>query len=510
MHFENNKTILLVEDDIIITLTEKKMLETRGYKVVTANCARQAIDICNDNKEIDLILMDIDLGEGMDGTQAAEIILKERQIPVVFLSNHTEPKIVEKTEKITSYGYVVKNSGITVLDACIKMAFKLYEARISEKEKNQALAHSHALMKYIIEHNRSAIAVVDKDLKYIYVSRRYIQDYKIKETDIVGKHHYEIFPALAEKWKGICEMALAGETLSSQEDLFTAEDGTNEWIQWECRPWYESAGTIGGIILYTEFITERKKTGEIIKESETRYKNISGATTDFVFSCVDYSGSGYHIDWMAGAIERITQYKFEELFAKGCWRCIVHPDDTGIFDESVINLQVGDFRSCALRIITKSGIIKWLSVETTCVEAESPHRLRVFGGCTDITEKKAVEEKLRFHDNILQNLSDAVITIDLSLSITSWNRAAEKIYGWSREEAIGKKISFLIRSESPETSEQWTQKELSKADFFNDDLWLRCRNGGLLHIKSQVSPLKDDKGHIIGKIIINRIIADGH
>ena len=59
---------------------------------------------------LDLILMDIDLGKGMDGTEAAQIILHNREIPIVFLSNHTEKEIVNKTEKITSYGYVVKNA----------------------------------------------------------------------------------------------------------------------------------------------------------------------------------------------------------------------------------------------------------------------------------------------------------------------------------------------------------------------------------------------------------------
>ena len=84
---------------------------------------------------IDLILMDINLGNGMDGTDAAAIILKDHDLPVVFLSSHMEPEVVAKTEKITSYGYVVKNSSITVLDASIKMAFKLFEAKIKEKEK---------------------------------------------------------------------------------------------------------------------------------------------------------------------------------------------------------------------------------------------------------------------------------------------------------------------------------------------------------------------------------------
>ena len=57
----------------------------------------------------------------------------------MFLSSHTEPDVVEKTENITSYGYVVKNSGITVLDASIKMAFKLFNANSKIKSINSKL-----------------------------------------------------------------------------------------------------------------------------------------------------------------------------------------------------------------------------------------------------------------------------------------------------------------------------------------------------------------------------------
>ena len=84
----------------------------------------------------------------MDGTQAAREILKEKDIPVVFLSSHTEPEIVEKTEKITSYGYVVKNTGIVVLDASIKMALKLFDEKkerdrvenVTQAERDQLLS----------------------------------------------------------------------------------------------------------------------------------------------------------------------------------------------------------------------------------------------------------------------------------------------------------------------------------------------------------------------------------
>ena len=103
------KTILLVEDEAIIAVVEKKILEKYSYNVIHAISGEKAVDIVKSGTPVDLILMDIDLGSGIDGTIAAERILEIHDLPLVFLSSHTEPAVVEKTEGITSYGYIVKN-----------------------------------------------------------------------------------------------------------------------------------------------------------------------------------------------------------------------------------------------------------------------------------------------------------------------------------------------------------------------------------------------------------------
>ncbi|HRG46547.1 MAG TPA: response regulator [Leptospiraceae bacterium] len=129
----NEKTLLLVEDVFLLAQLTKASLEKYGYTVIHTETGEEAIDLMQENKEVDLILMDIDLGEGISGTEAAKSILANHDLPLLFLSSHTEKEIVETTEKITSYGYVVKNSSVTVLDASIKMAFRLFE--VKEKAK---------------------------------------------------------------------------------------------------------------------------------------------------------------------------------------------------------------------------------------------------------------------------------------------------------------------------------------------------------------------------------------
>jgi PAS domain S-box-containing protein len=138
MNIEEQKTILLVEDDAVIALNESKELKNHGYNVIPVLNSHKALEAISDhNRVIDLILMDINLGNNLDGTEVAKIILKNHDIPLLFLSNYTEREIVEKTENIIFYGYVVKDSGFTVLDASIKMAFKLHQAY--QDLKNQKL-----------------------------------------------------------------------------------------------------------------------------------------------------------------------------------------------------------------------------------------------------------------------------------------------------------------------------------------------------------------------------------
>lgn len=164
---DNNKTILLVEDEALIALAQQQSLEKYGFRVITAHSGEAAVTAAKSNPGIDLVLMDIDLGRGMDGTEAAEIILREREVPVLFLSSHTEPEIVEKTERITSYGYVVKNTGETVLLASIKMAFRLYQAHSRIESQKQDLQAANEELQSTLEELEAAneeFEVVNEEL----------------------------------------------------------------------------------------------------------------------------------------------------------------------------------------------------------------------------------------------------------------------------------------------------------------------------------------------------------
>ena len=144
------RLILLVEDEAIIAMEEAITLQSEGYEVIQAYTGEEAVQIAGRrNASIDMILMDIDLGSGIDGTEAARQILEFCDIPIVFLSSHTEKEVVDKTEKITSYGYIVKNFPPIILNTSIKMAHKLFLEKKRVKESNAALEEMNENLKVV-------------------------------------------------------------------------------------------------------------------------------------------------------------------------------------------------------------------------------------------------------------------------------------------------------------------------------------------------------------------------
>lgn len=136
------QTILLVEDEVIIARAEQLLLERHGYRVRLAHTGEDAVAMVESARQddpVDLVLMDIDLGQGIDGTVAAQRILACCPVPVLFLSSHTSPAVVDRTEQITSYGYVVKSASPTVLLASIRMAFRLHNAERAVAEDRDTL-----------------------------------------------------------------------------------------------------------------------------------------------------------------------------------------------------------------------------------------------------------------------------------------------------------------------------------------------------------------------------------
>lgn len=111
-------------------------------------------------------------------------------------------------------------------------------------------------MAMLLEHVPAAVALLDNDMRYLAYSRRWLSDYGIEGQDIIGRSHYEVFPEIGEEWREFHRRGLAGETVASDLEAFKRADASIDWIKWKIVPWRDRSGEIGGIVLFTEVVTE--------------------------------------------------------------------------------------------------------------------------------------------------------------------------------------------------------------------------------------------------------------
>ena len=152
-----------------------------------------------------------------------------------------------------------KPGGYDALDQEIteSLAVAISEA-LQKNLIRRALSEREEQLRIFVEYAPASIAMFDTQMRYIAVSRRWVEDYNLGDRNLIGVSHYDIFPEIPERWKEIHRRCQAGEVESAAEDPFERADGTTQWICWEIRPWRRDSGEVGGIVSFSEDITARK------------------------------------------------------------------------------------------------------------------------------------------------------------------------------------------------------------------------------------------------------------
>ncbi len=384
------RTILLVEDDAVIAMSGKKNLEKYGYKVITASSGKEAVKTADEAPDIELILMDIDLGKGMDGTEAAGIILRKHDIPVVFLSSHSEPEVVDKTEKISSYGYVVKNSGITILDASIKMAFRLFNAnkKIIESEyffkESQRAANIGSYKTDFTKGTWESSEVLDHIFGISHSYDRSIQGW----LDIVHPEDREMMDVYLR------EEVIGNRKAFNREYRITRKtDGEIRWVNGLGQVAFGKTGNIASLIGTIQDITERK----LAENRLTAIMKAVEATSDAV-GISDAQGRHF---FQNRALSDLFGYESaEELQAAGGGPIVVK--DHGVAREMFENIMSGKSWSGELEMVKKNGQVFPAYERADAIMDSGGNIIGLIGIITDITGRKRAENEIRRQNEELE------------------------------------------------------------------------------------------------------------
>jgi PAS domain S-box-containing protein len=378
--------------------------------------------------------------------------------------------------------------------------------------------------KLFIQQAPSAIAMFDTNMCYLAVSQKWYEDYNIEDDNIIGKSHYDVFPEIGEKWKDDYKRCLNGEVLKSEEDCFERLDGSVQWLTWELRPWYTDENKIGGILMHTADISRTKKTETRLRISEEMFRrNFENAAIGMVM--LDQKGYFTKVNYK---LCEILGYPNNEL-TKLAFKDILHPDDLATSDALFQKLFKGEilYNNMEERCFHKSGHIVYINLSVSVIKGESGTPTYFIAQIADISHKIIARQKLQKTVGKLKSIIDditqvSIIGTDKNGLITTFNKGAENLLGYTKEEVMLKKpLSILHQKEEIKKREKELSSLLNRKvkgfEAFTTLLenqeydvreWTHVRKDGTCFpVQVTLSPIKD-KGEINGYLGVATDISE--
>lgn len=380
---------------------------------------------------------------------------------------------------------------------------------------NNGFIHHEISVWGLLKQMPTAIAIFDTEMRYMVATDKWITDYHLAGLDIIGKSHYEIFPEITEEWKLIHQECLKGSIRRRQEDSSLRADGSIQWISWEVKPWYKDDDSLGGLIMFTNEITEQKiKALESIKLQEI-FQRISHTARIGAWE-VDLNLQKVYWSKMTKQIHEVPDNyipNFDEalhFYKEGASRDVIL---------AAVNnaINFGTPFDLEVELVTNEKNTLWVRAVG---EAEfiTGKCVKFFGVFQDINKTKLQEiqisKLLAEQNSIFSSASEvAIITTNLSGEITHFNKGAENILGYSESEVLGQDSTQLYHKSEELLSfsltltnllgemvqERDVLRRIAQSNILNNREWTFIKkDGSKVPVQLSITQIKDINEETIG------------
>ncbi len=253
-------------------------------------------------------------------------------------------------------------------------------------------------------------------------------------------------------------------------------------------------------------ITAQKKAEERLEKSEERFRLLVSNVKDYAIIMLDTDGR--IVSWNSGA-ENIKGYRENEILGKSFE--IFYREEDRMNGEPRYNLEMankyGHFEKEGLRI-RKGGSQFWANIVFTALKDEQGKLYGYSKITRDVTERKKTQEQLEFMSRQINQSNDAIFTVDATLKIKSWNRGAETLYGFTREEALDKDPNELLQTSITSKQLDAALEIIDKKDHWTGELQRKTKAGISIYVHSSTSTIRDNERNVTGYIAVSFDITD--
>ena len=371
-------------------------------------------------------------------------------------------------------------------------------ADITERKQiEESLRESQERLQIFIEHAPVPLAMFDREMRYLAASRRWMTDYRLGDRDIRGQSHYALFPEVPERWKAVHRRTLEGEIVRTDEDRFVRADGEVQWVRWETRPWHAADGAIGGIVIFSEEITDRKLAAEALRESELRFRTMISAIPNLSYE-TDADGANIFTSDQWRAYTGMTE---EESAVAGFIRAY-HPDeaeDVLAQWSAAVRLGASFERKCRIR--AADGSYRWFLNRAQPGRDAEGRLVRWAGSLTDIDDLIRAEERARENELRFRTMISAVPSLTFEADVDGNNTFASDQWraytGMTAEETAGR---GFVRAIHPDDVEEVTARwfaAMRSGTLYESRHRMRAADGSYRWFLCRALPARDAEGRIV-------------
>ena len=379
-----------------------------------------------------------------------------------------------------------------------------YGRDITERKRTEdALMAEQKLLNNLITASPDIIYFKDRESRFMRINDAFARKVGLPDARMaLGKTDFDIFGEHAQQtYEDEQRIMATGEPIIAKEEQEDWKDGHVTWVSSTKMPLRDNAGQIVGIMGISRDITERKRTEKQLTETlDFNQKIISDASAGILVfkasgQCV--LANGFAAQTINGPVARILEQNFRQLES---WRT------SGMLRVAEEALATGKPQQCESHFVSTFGQEVWLVCHfTPFTRGEEPHLLLLF---TDITGRKQAEEHIREQAALLDKAQDAIFVLDLENRITYWNNSAERIYGWTAAEAIGKSAVELLYKGVITPQLANTMKKVNQRGEWVGELQEYTKNGKVVMVHGRCNLIRDEQGRTKSRLIINTDITE--
>jgi PAS domain S-box-containing protein len=365
------------------------------------------------------------------------------------------------------------------------------------KQVEEKLRESQERLQLFIEHAPASLAMFDREMRYLAASRRWMTDYGLGDRDVRGQSHYDLFPEVPERWKAVHRRTLEGEIVRADEDRFVRADGKVQWVRWETRPWHEADGAIGGLVIFTEEITDRKLAEEALRESELRFRTMISAIPPLSYETNADGANIFTSDqWLA-----YTGITAEESAGTGFIRAY-HPDEAeDVLAQWNAAVRSGTSFERKCRIRAADGSYRWFLNRARPGRDAEGRIVRWAGSLTDIDDLIRAEERLRENELRFRTMISAVPSLTFETDVDGNNTFASDQWcaysGLTAEETAGRGFARAFHPDDAEdVTARWFAAVRSGTPFEIRHR-VRAADGSYRWFLCRALPARDAEGRIV-------------